>query len=520
MSDDAARTPVIVGVGQVNDRPKDPREGLDPIGLMEAALREADRDAGTGWISRLDSLAVVDQLSFRELGDLSGPLAARLGVTPKLCYKSSYPGGDTPILMLNEAARRIAGGEIQVAAIAGGEALRTAAQLAALKAGDDPSAHNPLRRATGRAGPPSFRQRYGLTAPVDVYPLYENAGRAAYGQTFAEAQAESGEIWSRFSQVAAENPGAWIRKLTPPEAIVTPSADNRPIAFPYNKLMVANSSVNQGAGFIVTSLAAAREAGIPEDRLVFVGAGAAAHEPGDYLRRDRYDRSVSMAVSLNRAMALNGVSASDLDFVELYSCFPCVPKMARRVIGWAVEKPATVFGGLTFGGGPVGNYMSHAVVGMVLKLRESGRKGLLFANGGYATNNHTIVLSREPFPLDVVRSDFDFQSEADAAREPVPELDETYIGPGTIETYTVLYERDGRPKFGVVVGRGPAGQRFLAKVPPSDEAAIDFLTDGKSEPVGSSGVAALGPGGDCVWNIKGAATGLGALPAGTSGIKA
>ena len=100
MSDDAARIPVIVGVGQVNDRPKDPREGLDPIGLMEAALREADRDAGTGWISRLDSLAVVDQISFRELGDVSGPLAARLGVTPKLCYKSSYPGGDTPILML------------------------------------------------------------------------------------------------------------------------------------------------------------------------------------------------------------------------------------------------------------------------------------------------------------------------------------------------------------------------------------------------------------------------------------
>ena len=74
--------------------------------------------------------------------------------------------------------RRIAEGGIQVAAVAGGEALRTAAQLAALKAGDDPSAHNPLRQATGRAGPPSLRQRYGLTAPVDVYPLYENAGRA------------------------------------------------------------------------------------------------------------------------------------------------------------------------------------------------------------------------------------------------------------------------------------------------------------------------------------------------------
>jgi acetyl-CoA C-acetyltransferase len=284
--------------------------------------------------------------------------------------------------------------------------------------------------------------------------------------------------------------------------------------------MVANSSVNQGAGFIVASLAAARQAGFPEDRLVYVGAGAATHEPGDYLKRDRYDRSVSMAVSLNRALDLNGVTASDLDFVELYSCFPCVPKMARRLIGWPVEKPATVFGGLTFGGGPIGNYMSHAVVSIVLKLRERGGKGLLFANGGYATNNHTIVLAREPFPLEVVRRDFDFQSEADAARQTGPELDESYTGPGIIETYTVLYGRDGRPKFGVVVGRGPAGQRFLAKVPPSDESGIAFLTDGKFEPVGSHGAAALGPEGDCVWSIEGAATGLGARPADGSGTQA
>ncbi|HQT53366.1 MAG: acetyl-CoA acetyltransferase [Phenylobacterium sp.] len=502
MSDDAAAIPVIVGVGQINDRPEDPRQGLDPIGLMEAALREADRDGGGGWIARLESLAVVDQLSFRQLGDVSGPLAAKLGIMPRLCYKSSYPGGDTPILMLNEAARRIAEGEIKVAAVAGGEALRTAAQLAALKAGDDPSAHNALRQATGRAGPRSLQQRYGLTAPVDIYPLYENAGRAAYGQTLVEAQTESGEIWSRFSQVAAENPGAWIRKPMSPEAIVTPSADNRRIAFPYNKLMVANSSVNQGAGFIVTSLAAALEAGVPERRLVYVGAGAAAHEPSDYLRRDRYDRSVSMAVSLNRAMELNGVTTADLDFVELYSCFPCVPKMARRVIGWPVEKPATVFGGLTFGGGPIGNYMSHAVVSMVLKLRESGRKGLLFANGGYATNNHTIVIGRQPFPLGAVLADFDSQREAEVARDAIPPLNESYVGPGTIETYTVLYERDGRTRFGVVVGRSPAGERFLAKVPASDEVGLSFLTSGEVEPVGSSGQAVPGSHDDVEWRCS------------------
>jgi acetyl-CoA C-acetyltransferase len=263
--------------------------------------------------------------------------------------------------------------------------------------------------------------------------------------------------------------------------------------------MVANSSVNQGAGFIVTSVAQARARGVAEDRIVYVGRGAAAHEPGDVLNRDRYDRSPSMAVSLRRALELNGLTAADLDFVELYSCFPCVPKMARRVIDWPVEKPATVFGGLTFGGGPIGNYMSHAVVSMVEALRKQGRKGLLFANGGLATHNHTIVLSRDPPAAGALPCDFDFQAEADAARGPVPPHLENYVGPGTIETYTVLYERDGRPRFGVIVGRNPAGARFLAKVPPDDEAGIAFLTDGASEPIGATGHAGMGPEGDVFW---------------------
>ena len=33
----------IIGVGQINDRPEDPDNGLDPLGLMVAALkRESD----------------------------------------------------------------------------------------------------------------------------------------------------------------------------------------------------------------------------------------------------------------------------------------------------------------------------------------------------------------------------------------------------------------------------------------------------------------------------------------------
>jgi acetyl-CoA C-acetyltransferase len=490
--------PVIVGVGQVNDRSPDPNNALDSLGLMEAALKAADEDAGGGWLADLDSLAVVDQISFRELGQLSAPLAQRLGATPRLAMQTDIPSGDSPILLLNEAANRIGAGEIRIAAVVGGEALRTAARRAATRQGTDVSAQNASRQMS-ELHSPSYRQRYGITAPIDIYPLYENAGRATNGQSLEEAQRESATIWSIFSKVADANASAWIHKPAAPEEILTPSTDNRPIAFPYTKLMVANSSVNQGAGFIVTSLAEAQRRGVPGDRIIYVGLGAAAHEADDPLARDRYDQTPSMTVSIRRALELNGLTANDLDHVELYSCFPCVPKMARRVLGWPMEKPATVFGGLTFGGGPIGNYMSHAVASMVLKLREQGRYGLLFANGGFATHNHTIALSSTPIAAAAFPQNFDYQHEADANRRPVPATREDYEGPATIETYTVLYARDGSPRHGVIVALTPEGERTLAKVPATDEACIAFLTDGADEPVGSTGIIERDAEGDQIW---------------------
>jgi acetyl-CoA C-acetyltransferase len=511
--------PVIIGVGQVNDRdePGKAAQGLDSLGLMEAALRVADQDAGGGWLSRLDSLGVVDQISWPELGDVSAPLAQRLGAKPRICYKSAYGSGDSPLLLLNEAANRIGAGEITVAAIVGGEALRTAARRTAARrtapsasaGASTPSAPSALSassddavRAVSMRRGPSYRHRYGLVAPVDVYPLYENAGRAAYGQTLAQAQEESAQMWSHFSAVAADNPGAWLRRRVSADEIKTVSAANRPIAFPYCKLMVANSSVNQGAGFLVTSLAEARSRGIPDQRMIFVGRGAAAHEPVDVMARAGFAESPSMAVSLRRALQLNGLVTADLDYAELYSCFPCVPKMARRVIGWPLHQAATVFGGLTFGGGPVGNYMSHAVVSMVQVLRERGRHGLLFANGGLATHSHSMVLSRTTPGSNSFPQNFDYQAEADAIRGPVPPIEEDYLGPASVETYTVFYDREGSPRQGVIVARSTHGSRFIAKVPEGDRTAIQWLTSGEQEPVGAAGIAVKGADGDTWWRMS------------------
>jgi acetyl-CoA C-acetyltransferase len=498
MSIDPERIPVIVGVGEYLDRPENPDNGLDSRGLMKKALEAADADAGGGWLADIESLATVDQISWPQLGKIAAPLAASINAKPKILFTTDHANGDSPILLLNEAANLIGEGKVKVAAIVGGEALRTAAHFAKKAAAEGKPQDTSVAALSASMSPP-YRRRYGLNGPVDVYPLYENAGRSAYGQTLAEGQAESGEIWSRFAAIAKETDGAWLRKGATSEEIQTPTPNNRPISHPYNKLMVANSSVNQGAGYIVTSLAEAERRGVDKKQLIYIGLGASAHEDDEPLRRDRYDRSASMTVSISRAMSLNGLKADDLDFVELYSCFPCVPKMARRVLDWPLDRPATVFGGLTFGGGPIGNYMAHAVVNMVKKLRQQGSYGFLFANGGFATHNHSIVLSNQPMAHAQFPQDFNYQAEADRARERVPQIDEIYEGPAKIETYTVLYDREGKARHGVIVARTPDGARTLAKVPAQDERGIAFLTDGKLDPVNTDGYIVGIENGDYIW---------------------
>lgn len=477
------RAPVIVGVGQINDRPGQDETGMNSVELMAAAARKADEDAGKGFLKHCDWLGIVQQISFRDLDPLE-LLPAALDIAPKTVVYPVPASGDTPIQLLNDAANAIARGEARVCLVTGGEAVRTAVRRPAA-----PQGSAGLFEADKTAS--EIRRRYGLLNPSEIYPLYENATRAQWGQTFAESQAESGEIWSLMSKVAAGSEGAWIKSQKSAAEIIETNADNRPIAFPYTKLMVANSSVNQGAAFIVTSLENARAASVPEDRLVYVWAGAAAHELDEPLERTAWGLvPEGMRVSLQQALSANGLKSGDLDHVELYSCFPCVPKMARRVLDWPADKPVTVHGGLTFGGGPICNYMSHAVAAMVSALRERGRFGLLFGNGGHCTHNHSIVLGREPPPAERLGRSYDFQADADAAREPIPPLRDDYEGEVTVESYTVVYDRAGAPAFGVVLARSPKGTRVAAKVAREDVRSIGVLTGSEMEPVGTKGTTA------------------------------
>jgi acetyl-CoA C-acetyltransferase len=494
------RIPVIVGVGEITDRPADLKSGLEPLALLEEAPKRAEADSGGKLLGDIQSLDIVNFLSWR-YRDPEKLLSARLGISPAHAYYGPV-GGESPIRYLHEAAQRIARGECSVAAVCGAEAQSTAtkAERAKIDLPWTPFAHDVEEPKRGAAFQKPIAVKLGVFRPITVYPFYEAASSAHWGQTPREAMAESGTLWSTYSSVASQNPNAWLKRSFTPDEITTPTPENRLIAWPYNKLMVANPTVNMGGAVLLTSLAKAKAAGISEDRLVHVWGGASAEEPRDYLIRDQFFESHPQNAVLKAVMDLVGGDGKAFDAIELYSCFPCVPKMARRTLGLGADVQPTVTGGLTFFGAPLNTYMTHAACAMVRKLRSGATLGLLYGQGGFVTKHHGLVLSRQA-PQGALAQDTSVQPEADSHRRAVPEFVTDATGKGKVESFTVLYGRGGEVEHGVVMLRTSGNDRALARVPAGDGATLAHLLNMDRTPVGSLGDISTADDGVLEWRV-------------------
>jgi acetyl-CoA C-acetyltransferase len=495
------RIPVIVGIGEIVDRPKEITSGLEPLDLSAEALKRAEADSGGRLLGELESLDIVNFLSWR-YRDPERLLSERLGITPKHAYYGPV-GGESPIRYLHEAAQRIARGECSVAAVCGAEAQSTAtkAERGGLTLPWTPFAHDVAEPKRGAAFQKPMAVKLGVFRPVTVYPFYEAATAAHWGQTPREALEESGALWSIYSSAACENPNAWLKRRFTPEQITTPTPDNRLIAWPYTKLMVANPMVNMGGAVLMTSLARARAAGIGEDRLVHIWGGASAEEPRDYLDRDTFHESHAQNAVLKAVMEFAGGDGSAFDAIELYSCFPCVPKMARRTLGLGFDVQPTVTGGLTFFGAPLNTYMTHAACAMVRKLRGGAGLGLLYGQGGFVTKHHALVLSRQA-PRRPLAQEAGVQSEADHHRGAVPDFVIEASGQGRVESFTVIYGRNNEIDHGVVMLRTSANARALARVPAADRQSLAHLLNMDRTPVGSSGKIVTAADGVLEWRAE------------------
>ena len=475
------RSPVVVGSGQLRaNRDRTVEGAREPFALLLEALSLASEDAGRpDAAARADAVYAVHVASWA-YDALAARVAAAVGADARTCEDSGL-GGQGPVRLLDRAAARIWAGDSDVALVVGAEAQASVSMLG--KAGVDPVAE--LRWSADPGGPPAFdvdqlgsaaMQQAGLLAPTRVYPLYENRLQADLGLTPQEAHAWSSELYAAYSRVAAQQPASWSTEALDAAQVGAVHAGNRMVCEPYPLSMNAMPHVDQAAALVLTSYGTAREWGLRDDQLVHVWGGAGTEDAPDVLARPSLSAAPGLGQALDRCLAQAGASADELDLVDVYSCFPVVPKLVGLHLGLPRDHVLSVTGGHSSFGGPLNSYSLHALATVAQRLRAEPGTGLVHANGGYLTSQHAVLLSSRPHAQGYVG---DPEPRAVSAADAVTTV---LVGelPGevdvVVETATVEHGRDGAPRQAFVVGRLADGRRVAAATPQGDSAAAAVLS--------------------------------------------
>jgi acetyl-CoA C-acetyltransferase len=464
---DPNRTPVLVGIGQSIER-----ESVTNVVELAARAAEAAFEDAPGLREKVQRLSLVG-ISFSPVSlTPATEIVEKLGLGD-IAREATTPGGNTPQWLMNRACEEIASGELEATLIVGAEAtrsmrladpdsdfLRAATQDRSTEAGpkDD------VVGATSRGILSAAEIQAGLVRPADTYPVFESALAAKLGTDAEGSRARIAAFMSRSSEVAAKNPMAWFQEVRSIADIAEPTPTNRITAEPYTKRMNSFANVDQGSALLVTTLAIAQEAGLA-DQCIFAWAGASN---ADLVPVERKDLSGSSALRTAAAAAFSGagVGVDDIDYFDIYSCFPIAVELGAAEIGLALDDPRglTQTGGMSFFGGPGNNYTSHGIAAVGLRLREGGRLGYVSGNGG-VLSKHSIGIYSNEAPANAFQC-VDTPKEQDVIAASALAVALEAEGNATVDGGTVVYGRDGAPASAPIIATLTDGRRVVANASP------------------------------------------------------
>jgi acetyl-CoA C-acetyltransferase len=415
-------------------------------------------------------LACIDPISW-SYDDLCATTAAMAGIPETVEGATIPPGGNSPGDLMIRIINRMAEGTLSIAVLAGCETLysRRRAMTEGIELDWTPTSAPRDFFKGQRQLTNDLEKRHGLFAPIQCYPLFENALRFAAGRTVDDHQSFLGKFMARNAAVAAINPYAWFPTAWTPSQIADPAADNRWVCFPYPKRMNAIMEVDLAAACIIMTEEEADRRGIPAaSRVTVLGAGAAVDAWTPTERLD-FHTSPGIRAAADAAFTHAGVSVDDVDLFDFYSCFPSAVEMALGELGIAADDPrgVTQTGGLAYAGGPGNSYAMHGLCATVEKLRSSfgvadaPTIGLVSALGMTATKHAYMVVSNDPERVaaaDGLGHKVVLPSELVTG----PTLVDEVSGEGVVETYTVEFDRNSKPVRTVIVVRFDDGTRTVA----------------------------------------------------------
>jgi len=429
------RTPVLIGAGVASG-------DAEATELMARAVLAAGRDTGRpGILGRVDRIAVPQgSWTYPDPGRL---VAASVGATKARTHLVEL--GIPQQSLINDALAAIVSGASELAVVVGGEAKRWSRDHAEngreAAESEQPGAVPDVIRT--RQGPllEAVEVAHRLWDPVQQYAMIDNALRSAEGRTLAEHRGEVAELWSRFNLVARANPDAAFPEPMDAEQIATPSASNRPLAFPYNKWHSTQWTVNQAAALLLCSAETADRLGVPAERRVFPLVGVESSQAVSLLRRRDLHRWPALDVLGRSAAVRLGRPIADAEVIEVYSCFPAAVRVQQRSLGLDVGGTPTITGGMAFAGGPFNNFVLQAMVAMVARVRaDAGSVGVVTTVSGLLTKPGIGAWSARPDGRPPLLADLAVEAEAETTTLEAVETLDGYAGSATVATYTVTFD--------------------------------------------------------------------------------
>jgi len=454
------RTPVIVGVGVASRRSDEPGGGVEAVALMVEAARAAGDDSGTpSLLGRVGHVGVPGGTwSYSDPGRI---VAERIGAGR--ARTSLVATGIPQQTLFDDVYAKILAGTLDVALVVGGEASRraTLARRRGLPLSDtvqDGATPDDLQLPSDEIVS-EVEIQGGLTSAMEPFALIDSALRFAEGRSLDEHRDEISRLWAGFNDVASRFPHAAFPEPRDVAFLREPSRANRPVAFPYNKWHCAQMHVDQAAAILVTSLDAARHAGVDPSRIVFPRVALESTFSLCLPYRRDLHRWPAMEVLGRAAEAHLGQSLAAIDLVEIYSCFPAAVRVQQRALGLPTDGVPTITGGESFAGGPWNNFVLQTTAAMIDRLRaEPDATGLVSTVSGIINKPGLAVYARKPGAKPLLLGDL-----RDKAVDATPRMEAItgYQGPARVAAYTVGY--DGLdPSRCMIIADTPDGRRCMA----------------------------------------------------------
>ncbi len=413
---------VLAAVGEAWN---DPAATLtDAVAMMNAAARQAAENIEVPDIFDDIDLVCANVGSDDET-DPAGAAREYLGLVEARTLVAGI--GIPQQRIVSAAILAVENGHAEAVLILGGEAKASA--LTAKRAGRDP--------ITTPSGPGAdtilsrdgefiakAELEAGLWDPYSQYAIMDSALARHDGLTPAEHQIQVSNLWARFNAVATNNPEARFASDYSADDLAETTADNRLLAFPYNKHHSTQWAVDHGVALIICTEELARRRGIDFDAILYPQVALDTSWGLSLSRRAEPHRWQTMNVLGAAASEHLGDDVASIPTSEIYSCFPAAVRIQQRELTLPVDGTPTVTGGMSFAGGPLNHFTYMATAAIARQMAGSTSSNALITTvSGLLTKGGLMVWGKEPHPDGALVADVAADARAATATVGVEDFD-------------------------------------------------------------------------------------------------